>query len=252
MLRFGIEQRTISESLLAKSDQVSASAKAVWADQERRKRQSTKLKVIQAGRAAELSASARLNWAHNREQLIAGINSACTPERNLKVANASRLHWQDPEYRQTLSEKLSNLWDRPGFREKVISSIKKRWSDESFRLDMARRRKQPRRISGLQITLYALLLELGADFEPEGPATRIGRYYFDCLLRTKFRHILIECQGSYWHNLPIVVKRDQTKLDYIKNNHPEYEVVYIWEPEFCDLGSLNAKLLTLLDRPELT
>jgi len=44
--------------------------------------------------------------------------------------------------------------------------------------------------------------------------------------------LLIEVNGDYWHGLPKIIKRDQSKATYISKYFPQYELKYLWEHEF--------------------
>jgi len=46
------------------------------------------------------------------------------------------------------------------------------------------------------------------------------------------RHLLIECQGDYWHSLDKARRNDRAKFTYMDRYFPEYEIMYIWEHEF--------------------
>ena len=311
-----IKPRSISEGLLAKSPTLSKRHKERWTT-ELRAEQSNKMQSVQANRKTELSASAKLNWATNRDAIVSGIRRAAnSPARIKKLSDISTALWEKPAYRALISSRLLAIWDNDEFRQKMISRmrqwsnivglsdiVKARWSDDDYRerltaimaetrdarqqaykktlevtelraclrqntislwqqaefiaamkredvrqrmsescrkrwlrpeyrQKMLEARSRQPRISSLQQALYKYLDNLNVDYSSEGPATAIGFYSFDCLIRAQNRKILIECQGDYWHSLARAQQNDRSKFTYISKYFPEYEIMYIWEHEF--------------------
>jgi len=189
---------------------LSESFKKLWADPEYRERTS---KI--------LSENSKQSWQNPdyRERMIAIYNQ--------------------PEYRERISQIMIGLWTDPEFKErmsKILSeNSKRRWVDPEYREKMAIVRANTPRTSSIQLQLYKYLDDLDIEYYKEGTETAIGYYAFDCLIPKQgkmHKHLLIECQGDYWHSLPKSIRNDKSKFTYIDRYFPEYEIIYIWEHEF--------------------
>lgn len=198
-------------------------------------------------------------------------NIASTPRWRKAFDAAMGVLWDDVEFRarikQAASEGLKNklldpgylgsraaLYADPAFIEKLKANGRKAWKDPSFRERMAVHRASQPKISSLQQQLYQYLNDFSIEFYEECEKTRIGHYVFDCLVPKRgnmAKHLLIECQGDYWHSLPGVPSRDKGKFTYIDRYFPDYEIMYVWEHEFGAQGRvidrLKAKLGFKLD-----
>ncbi len=181
-----------------------------------------------------------------------------------KMATAIRLRmieqWKKEDYRQhmAISQTIitKNLWNNgvfskcfginfaermkiintnnlkdPETKKKLSDATRKSWEDSKYRMKMAAIRSLQPRESNIQRMLYDYLDDCGVVYEKEGPATQVGFYVFDCLVKGK-KNLLIECQGDYWHSLKRTTSRDKAKFTYIQKYFPEYEIMYIWEHEF--------------------
>ena len=181
---------------------------------------------------AQLSTNTKTYWENNRDKLMTIFSSPAFAKR---ASSISKELWTDEKYRQ-----------------KVVDGVIKKWTDEEYRAKMAIARSQTPRISSLQITLYKLLDDLGVTYEKEGPATTIGYFCFDCLIKTSNQKtILLECQGDYWHSSSPVMARDKGKFTYIDRYFPDHEIMYLWEHEFYTkdrvLDRLKLKLQLSID-----
>lgn len=126
-IRFNIKSRTISEALKIKP------SRHIWTDEDRRQ-QSSKMKVVQAGRKAELSVSAKKSWEVNREAIIEGIRKvARSPETVRRMDEVRRQNWSNPTYRQKIREMAQLLWQNDEYRELVILMTKKAADSEVIR-----------------------------------------------------------------------------------------------------------------------
>ena len=133
--------------------------------------------------------------------------------------------------------------------ESISARVKAIWQTEEFRRKMAVAFASHPTISSIQLKLYELLTNLQVQFEPENEKTIISIYSFDCLVPQQgqmSKHLLIECQGDYWHNKVDVVRRDSSKFTYIDRYYPEYELMYIWEHEFKNIDAVLARLRSKL------
>ncbi len=167
------------------------------------------------------SCALKLRWnSHEYRKVIAA-----------SASKHSKLLWQDTEYRMKVTASNSTTWS------KRIAELSERslklWQDPEYRQSILNSMANHPRISNLQIKLYQYLDDLGIVYHKENEQTIIGPFVFDCLIPNRHsKHILIECQGDYWHTLPNNVKRDRAKFIYINRYFPDYEIMYIWEHEF--------------------
>ena len=153
--------------------------------------------------------------------------------------------WSDPLYKDLFikdcSIRTKEMWTRPAYREKMRLI----WENEVFRQRMAIARANMPRISSLQVRLYELLEMFGVKFCKEGVETVIGPYTFDCLVPKQGsmqKDLLIECHGEYFHNKEVVKSRDKSKLTYINEYFPDFEVRVLWEQWFCFRGKVESQL----------
>jgi GNAT superfamily N-acetyltransferase len=128
------------------------------------------------------------------------------------------------------------------------SSIALKWNEPEYRQKHAEYLSSNPKVSSIQLLLYNTLDDLDIEYCREGPATLIGHYSFDCLVKSTPCDILIEVQGEYWHSLKNAKKNDSSKFTYINKYFPQYEIMYIWENEFSDLHKLINRLRNKLHR----
>jgi len=217
--------------------------------------------TIKAGKAGKFShtpekrsAQSKALWSRPEFRAkITATSTAANTTDEYRAAQSTRTSelWKDDGYKKRVSagvtEALLSLEARarisaglhqryledPNYRLAVGEAARKRFADDEYRMRMAVIRANQPSISGLQIALYSFLGDLGVSYEREGPATAIGHYVFDCLVkRPNDRKLLIECQGNYWHSLPGAAARDRAKFTYINRYFPDHEIMYIWEHEF--------------------
>lgn len=230
---------------------------------------------------AKLSSAAKKKWRNLefRTRVINSINASKAalsqlskdkwqnPEYRAKtsraILEASESRRNDPEYQNRMQEIYEHIWANPERRALASAASKKLWQDPEYRAKMAAihhsdewktkiaqiRADQPH-VSSLQTVLYSILDDLGIKYyreyndKPSDPQCQIGPYNFDCVIPREGKStLLIECQGEYWHSSNKVRAKDQSKATYIANNFPGvYELKYIWEHEFSDLGKIRELL----------
>jgi len=54
------------------------------------------------------------------------------------VSETNKKSWEDPEYREKMYESLKNVWEDPERREKMSESNKKNWEDPGYREKMSK------------------------------------------------------------------------------------------------------------------
>ena len=88
----------------------------------------------------------------------------------------------------------------------------------------AKRLKALKKPTGLERTAMAMLDALGVIYIRQHP---IGRYAVDFFIPD--RHLVIECDGEYWHSRPLVLERDRVR-DAALTRHG-YRVLRLSEAE---------------------
>ena len=201
-----------------------------------------------------LSELAKERWADSsyRDQMSA--KKELSKDRRTEI---SKKIWSDTQRIKMLSESVKLVWQRDDYSELKSRQSRALWSDDGYRAKQSSgytedvkskmavaRANQPRE-SNIQRLLYQFLDDLNIGYHKEGPNTVIGPYVFDCMVPTRYKRLLIECQGDYWHTLERAPTRDKAKFTYIEKYFPEYEIMYIWEHEFYAkdkvLGRLKSK-----------
>lgn len=158
------------------------------------------------------------------------------PTYKARKSAASKALFEDPEFRNMVTERTRAVCRTEAFKEKMRGL----WRDDLYRNRMAEIRRNLPKVSSIQNVLYGLLDDLGVAYFREhkdgidDSECTIGPYSFDCVIpRIERPALLIECQGDYWHNLERTVRRDAAKASYITNNFSgRYELKYLWEHEF--------------------
>lgn len=239
-------------------DKISASCKARWTDPVFREMMISIFRspeyrdaLLSKLRSPEYSAlQTNLNFARwknpiFRSQLMEVFGSE---EFRQKMIGVNNEILSRPEVRDKLSRASSRFFASPEARLRLSESSKKIWLNSEYRQKMAIVRSNQLQISSLQIQLYKYLDDLGVIYYPEGEATAIGYYVFDCLIpRDNGTGILIECQGDYWHSFDKAKQNDRSKFTYIKRYFPQYEIMYLWEHEFGAQGRILDRLKLKLD-----
>lgn len=101
----------------------------------------------------------------------------------------------------------------------------------------SRKETTPERI--VRETLEAI----GIKFNQEH---KIGRYYADFFIPEQ--NLVIEVDGTYWHSLPSVIKRDEAKDEYYKAMG--YKVVRVAESKVKDFRKRYAKFVNNNELPD--
>jgi ribosomal protein S18 acetylase RimI-like enzyme len=235
--KFVVVHNTPSEEGIKRLSEL---AKERWADNNYREQMSAKKELSKDNR----SQISKLLWSDR--------------ERIKKLSDSVRTVWQRENYSELKSKQSRQLWltdeykkkQRLGYdeqvREIISGSSTSRWKDEEYKVKMAHHRANQPRESNIQKLLYQFLDDLNIGYHKEGADTVIGPYVFDCMVPTRYKRLLIECQGDYWHTLERAPARDKAKFTYVEKYFPKYEIMYIWEHEFYAkdkvIGRLKSKL----------
>jgi hypothetical protein len=233
---------------------------AIWRDDNYRTKQNRRDKSFyhEIGYCSKMSAAIKIAWVKHRDKYLA-VFSSNDYRRNIAMLVAakwhdldyrhfmlrvfnnkeltaiSRAYYRSETYRLAQAKRTKALWLTPSYRAAITAATKRMVASEWWRELMADVRSCQPRISSLQHKLYEYLQSLAIEYHREGPETKIAWYNFDCLIPrqgTMQKHLLIECQGDYWHSLDNVKVRDNQKFTYINKYFPEYEIMYVWEHEF--------------------
>ena len=175
------------------------------------------------------------NTLEFREHISDIVKEHWTKERREAVSKIVQELWLDDDYRGKTSTASKRAMESQEVREAIAGKMVKLWADSEYKERMTIIRANMPRISSIQLQLYKYLDDLNIEFHREGTNTAIGYYAFDCLVPKQCnmaKHLLIECQGDYWHSSQDAQRRDRSKFTYIDKYFPEYEIVYVWEHEF--------------------
>ena len=95
----------------------------------------------------------------------------------------------------------------------------------------------------IEIAIRDLLTAMGLSFDAEAP---LGYYVCDFLLPA--HKLVIECDGGYWHSLPVVVRRDHLKDKWL-NGHG-YTILRLPESIIrSDLDECRRRIIAALPLP---
>ena len=227
----------------------------LWQDGEFRKKVTESNSNTWSKRTDELSVRSKKLWEDEEYAakiakslseycIINNIKPVCDP------SEAAKAGWASEEYRKSKSESVKLLWQDQKYRDNHIRKSREFYADlvnrerarqiavEACTPDVmeklaVKRSQQAGRLSKPQQLFYTILDGLGVRYIPEGVATRIGYYSFDCLIPYDYdkwienpageRAILIECQ-SYWHESEKRQRKDSSKFTYTTNYFPQYEI----------------------------
>lgn len=230
--RYGVNPETVRRKLLdfgipirelAEANKIRAT-KEVWKEQSRNILSKNRAKIQQsllARRTKRLEPYLDAEWL--REQYCKF--TAAEIAQQLRVSHQTILYWL---HRFDIPVKSS----RPTTPCKIRGAMQKKWQQPSYTLSVARGRAQHAGVpSRLQLMLYMMLQNLGCTFYREGPETQIGPYCYDCVV-TAPKPCVIECQGTYWHQLPGASERDARKADSLTKLRPDWLLLQVWEDEF--------------------
>lgn len=259
--KFGIKTRSVTESMLKKSDYISSYTTKYWSDPKHRKQQSNKIKKILKTNYTKQQRSewAKKNWLKNQSTLLKGIKKGNTAEKKNKIAKSvkkswtpkrkkqqakiTKSLWQDQRYITKTTQAIQTATNTKEFRRKVSENSKKMWSNQQYREKHAKPRSLIDTKSVLDIITTKILIDMGIDAKP----INLGPWTFDIGFKHGNRNILIECQGQYWHSIPEVQTRDkQKKTYYDKYLSNKYELYYIYEHEFYGVNKIAQKINTII------
>ncbi len=235
--------------------------KEVWIDDDYRDNLSTKIGVATKARWQDNEFRAKVvdglkrkhaedSEFHNKSvAALLEANAARTDVEKAAAIAASTVATRTQEFRDAASQRSLELWKDDDFRQRTVAGNRKSWESPERRAAAARALARQPRISGLQTSLYTALDGIGITYHKEGLETAIGYFAFDCLVPkqgTMTKHLLIECQGEYWHSKPASIHNDRAKFTYIDRYFPDHEIMYLWEHEFSAIGRVAARLASKL------
>lgn len=180
-------------------------------------------------------------YANNPERIEkfkASHASSMTTERRNICATSGAKAWDDPTYKQKMSDLLK---ERNKSDPRIIDGRKK--ALDTFMANGGKehlakiRTAQLGQISTIEATTMALLKEWGINFMHQ---YLVGYTRFDIYIPSK--NILLELQGDYWHRN--TQEADSAKATYASNLG--YIVKHIWEHEFGQLGKIEHTLRQML------
>lgn len=247
---FKARHQEIMSSIVTR-DKISTALRLKWADPVYRNRALKALAEIVKNTdvLAKLATATKANWTNEayRERILSALNA---PATLAKMSDSAKQHWADPEYRLKVIDATRAALRTPTVIAKLSAASKAKWQDSDYRIKLTKAiAAQLGKPSKIQEMLYQILDDLGVKYEREGEATAIGYYVFDCLIPKQGslqQHLLIECQGDYWHTLPDATRRDKAKFTYINEYFKTHKVMYFWEREFYQRDRVRNRLLSLL------
>lgn len=207
------------------------------------------------GGRRKLSELAKARWEDKEYRNQMSAKKKYSKEKRSKISKGI---WSDEDRLKRLKESIKSIWQREEYRQIRSGQSRDNWRSYKYRESQSAgytelvkskmaiaRANQPRE-SNIQRMLYQFLDDLNVGYHKEGEKTAIGPYVFDCMIPTRQKRILVECQGDYWHTLERAAAKDKAKFTYIERYFPEYEIMYIWEHEFYAkdkvIGRLKSKL----------
>jgi very-short-patch-repair endonuclease len=169
--------------------------------------------------------------------------AAMTPdevEQHLQPARAgARVAVMTPEHRRALShgnrEWMRAHWDGMTLDERreatahLDKAMKDQWAHMNHnerveRTAPGRRAAQMASPSSLEVTVAGWLTRLAIAFERQ---FEVGPYHADFYVPS--RRLVIECDGTYWHNLPGIREKDMRRDAWLRSNG--YEVLRLSDVE---------------------
>ena len=167
-----------------------------------------KMAVSSTGRTHSPETRAKLS------RVLAGKKHPHTPESRAKISAANRGQTRSNETKAKLSDLRRRYWATlsPEDRQRAIEQ----------NVAVLRTRCRPTTIEN---TVAQWLNAQGIEFATE---QRIDRYYVDVLVPS--RHLIIECDGVYWHSRPGAAEVDalrdvrMTELGYSVLRLPEHSI----------------------------
>lgn len=183
------------------------------------------------------------NIKKNGIYLCASCSRAKTGFKQLSQHSVeqNRQRWKDPEFK----ERFKLIMNSPEVLDRISKASIKNWENSSYRQKVNESVANSTKVSNIQGLLYEYLKDLGVEFYEESDKTVISKWRFDCLIpkqNAMYKNLLIECQGDYWHSLSGKQTSDRQKFTTINRYFPEYEIMYLWEHEFCVEGRILDRL----------
>ena len=151
--------------------------------------------------------------------------------------------WSYGKVRRTILENGIKLRDCSEAMLARKDEISAQWEDADFRTKMAeiRGRNSSVKVTKPQLKLYKILDGLGVEYyrehndRPHDPECTIGGYKFDCRVKRPGRpDLIIEYNGSWWHDKPNGIYNDANKAAILAELPQHFELKYIWDKELKD------------------
>ena len=130
------------------------------------------------------------------------------PEVKAKLSAASRLRWQNPEYKARLAS-MRRTPCKPATKKKISRAAKAQWRNPiSAQKLIDGSTHFPNK---LEQAMIATLDGLGLEYTSN---THLYSYQIDFLLHRY--HLVIETDGTYWHSRSEIVRKDKLKDKHLK------------------------------------
>jgi len=164
-------------------------------------------------------------------------------KHNIKIRGKTeslKIAMSTPKALQKRSILTKQLWSNSDFRQKISTSMFKRWQDNNYRKKIAEA-GQPR-FSQIHKTFSGLLTDLGIIHKNEYV---LGPWSFDVHIpNIRGKGLLIEINGDWIHSLPEKKASDKAKFTYYERYLSEkYDLKYIWEHEFYTIERIKDLIL---------
>ncbi len=116
----------------------SEAAKKRWANPERRKRQSLRMKQIWASpEYKEKMTKIKQNPEYRKKRSELTKKQWADPEYNKKTSMSIKKAWTNPELREKMSKFSKERWANPEYRKKTSETCKESWADPELRVKQA-------------------------------------------------------------------------------------------------------------------
>lgn len=194
----------------------------------------TRQRLSQAGKGKKLVLSEE-ERKRRSERLKGRIVSE---EQRQKISEANRGRKPSEEEKQRRQEGMAPIVNTPEYRAKLSAGVRKAFENPEVRERRVRAWAAANRIKGrtdIEIIVAQVLDALEVEYEQQ---KRMGHYLVDFYIPSK--KLVIECDGTYWHNKPDVKERDARKDAYLLSQG--YIVL-----RFTDVEIKKNKLDTLID-----
>jgi very-short-patch-repair endonuclease len=178
-----------------------------------------------------------------RERTLAVVRSE---EHRKKLSEVIKSKWQDPEYREKSirrrSEVMRKRWQNLEFRKMKSEVLKSKWQAPEYREKIVRRVMEALEIrpNGLEKAFCEILQNYFInEWMYVGDGKVVIKGFVPDFVH-KEENWIIELNRDFWHNLPMVKKRDKIKRKVYKEEG--YKVLEVWESE------IGSDLMAVVDK----